>query len=241
MPTPGDNGPASPDADPQAFESGPPAKAASRRRTAPAIAREGSLGGRRGRVLLLAGGVAAAVAVAVITSAVTLPGTHNSTQSTQTSDQAALAATESAANRRWASATCTNILAWKNEIRRDSMGLNLSFGSLGRIEDAVAATTHVLNELTKLGLPPAVRTAQARAEIEQFRADIESRVHKIEGDVHSVAGGNLAAIGALLSDLENAKVLGTEIDNELRHLLFADLGLSLVETPACRQLAGIPV
>lgn len=241
MPTPRDNSPASPDADPQALESGPPAQDASRRPTAPAISRQGSPGGRRGLVLLLVGGVAAAVAVAVITGAVTLPGTHDSTQSTQTSDQASLATRESAANRRWASATCTNILAWKNEIRRDSKSLNLSFGSLGRIEDAVAATTHVLDELKKLGLPPAVRTARARAEIEQFRADIESRVHKIEGDVHSVAGGDLAAIGALFSDLEHAKVLGTAIDDELRHVLIADLGLSLVETPACRELAGIPV
>ena len=241
MPTPRDNSPASPDTRPQAFESGRPAKDASRRPAAPGIAREGSPGGRRGLVLLLVGGVAAAVAVAVITGAVTLPGTHDRTRSTQTSDQASLAAKGSAANRRWASATCTNILAWTNEIRRDSKSLNLSFGSLGRIQDAVAATTRVLNQFKKLGLPPAVRTAQARAEVEQFRTDIESRVHKIEGDVHSVTGGDLAAIGALFSDLENAKVLGTEIDDELRHVLIADLGLSLVETPACRELAGIPV
>ena len=241
MPTPRDNSPASPDGDPQACESGRPAEDASLRPRTPAIARARSLGGRRGLVLGLVGGVAAAVAVVVITGAVTLPGTHDGTQRTQASDQASLAAKESAANRRWASATCANILAWKNELRRDTKSLNLSFGSLGRIEDAVAATTRVLNELKKLGPPPAVRTAQARAEIEQFRADIESRVHKIEGDVHAVAGGDLTAIGALFSDLENAKVLGTEIGDELRHGLFADLGLSLVETPACQELAGIPV
>ena len=241
MPAPRDNSPASPDADPQAFESGRPAEDASLRPRAPAIARSGSLGGRRGLVLLLVGGVAAAVAVVLITAAVTVPGTHDGTRNTQAGDQASLAAKESAANSRWASATCTNILAWKNDLRRDSKNLNLSFGSLGRIEDAIAATTRVLNELKRLGLPPAVRTPQARAEIEQFRADIESRVHKIEGDVHSVAGGDLAAVGALFSDLTNTKILGTEIGDELRHVLSADLGLSLVETPACRELARIPV
>ena len=85
-----------------------------------------------------------------------------------------------------------------------------------------------------------MRTAQARAEIQRFRADVAARVRKIQGDVHSVAGGNLAAIGTLVGDLRNAKVLGTEIGNELR-VVFADLGLSLAATPACQRLVGIAV
>lgn len=241
MQTPRDNGSDSPDVDPQAVESRSPREDASRRPRVRAIARESSLRGTRGRVLLLVAGVAAALAVAVITGAVALPGAGDSKPSTQTSEQASLASNESTANTRWASATCTNILVWKNAIQRDTKGLNLSFGSLGRIEDAVAATTRALNQIKKLGPPPAVRTAQARAEIQRFRADVAARVRKIQGDVHSVAGGNLAAIGTLVSDLRNAKVLGTAIGNELRHVVFADLGLSLAATPACQRLVGIAV
>jgi hypothetical protein len=240
MSTPRDNGPDSPDGAPQAVESGSPREDASRGPKAPAIGRESSLDGSSGRVLLLVAGVAAALAVALITGAVALPGASHRKPSTQTDEQASLASSESTANIRWASATCTNILAWKNAIQRDTKGLNLNFASLGRIEDAVAATTRVLNQIKKLGPPPAVRTAQARAEIGQFRADVASRVRTIQGDVHSVAGGNLAAIGTLVGDLGNAKVLGTEIGNELR-VVFADLGLPLAATPACRQLAGIAV
>ena len=241
MQTPRDNGSDSPDVDPQAAESRSPREDASRRRTVRAIARGNSLRGTRGRALLLVAGVAAALAVVVITGAVALPGVGDSKPSAQTSEQASLASNESTANIRWASATSTNILVWKSAIQRDTKGLNLSFGSLGRIEDGVAATTRVLNQIKKLGPPPAVRTAQARAEIQQFRADVASRVRKIQGDVHSVAGGDLAAIGTLVSDLRNAKVLETEIGNELRHVVFADLGLSLAATPACRQLVGIAV
>jgi hypothetical protein len=178
---------------------------------------------------------------AVSTGAITLPGTQDSTQKPQTGAQASRAATQMAADQRWAAATCTNILDWKNEIHHDATSLSLGFGPLARIKDAIAATTRMSNEVGRLGLPPAAQTAQARAEIDQLRSDIESRVHSIEGTAGSVASGNLAAIGALLSDLENETVMGTPIVNELRHVVSVDLGLSLVETRACRQLVGIPI
>jgi len=66
-------------------------------------------------------------------------------------------------------------------------------------------------------------------------------VRNTEGSAGSVANGNLAAIGALLSDVESGTVVGTPIVNELRHVLSVNLGLSLVETRACRQLVGIPI
>ena len=66
-------------------------------------------------------------------------------------------------------------------------------------------------------------------------------MRNVEGTAGSVANGNLAAIGALLSDVESDMVVGTQIVNELRHVLSVDLGLSLVETRACRQLVGIPI
>jgi len=155
--------------------------------------------------------------------------------------QASLAAQRTAANRQWASATCTNVLDWKNEIERDGTSLDLGLGPSARLRDAIAATNRMLNELDKLGLPPAAQTAPARAEIERLRSDIESRVHNLKSAVDSVDNGNLAAIGTLVSDLENDKGAGTQIAGELGHLVSVDLGISLAETRACRQLVGIPI
>jgi hypothetical protein len=129
----------------------------------------------------------------------------------------------------------------RSEIQRDATSLNLSFGPLARIQDAITATARMSNEVHKLGLPPAAQTARTRVEIDQLRSDIDSRVHNIEGAAGRVASGNLAAIGGLLSDLENDTVVGTQIVNELRHVVSVDLGLSLVETSACRHLVGIPI
>lgn len=44
-----------------------------------------------------------------------------------------------------------------------------------------------------------------------------------------------------MSDLENDKVLGPKVVNELGHVMSVDLGLSLAETRSCRQLVGIPI
>jgi hypothetical protein len=195
----------------------------------------------RGRVLASIGAVAAGVSVAIITGAITVPGAADSTPSVQSSAQASLAAQRMAADQQWASSTCANILNWKNEIHHDVTSLDLGFGALTRIQDAIAATTRMSNEVNTLGLPPTAQTAQARAEIDQLRSDIRSRVHTIEGAAGRVASGNLLAIGALLSDVEKDTVVGTPIVNELRHVVSVDLGLSLVETRACRQLVGIPI
>jgi hypothetical protein len=241
MPAPGDNSPDSPDADPRVLGPVAPAEHTLRRLRTPAAARKISAGKRLGRVLLIMGAIGAVVVVEVGTGAITVPGAQDSTQGTQTGAQASRAAKQMAADQQWASATCTNILDWKNEVRRDATSLNLGFGVLARIQDAIAATTRMSNEVNRLGLPPGGQTAQAQAEIDQLRSDIESRVHNIEGAAGSVASGNLAAIGALLSDLENDTVVGTSIANELRHVVSVDLGLSLVETRACRQLVGIPI
>ena len=63
----------------------------------------------------------------------------------------------------------------------------------------------------------------------------------LEGAAGSVASGNLAAIGTLLGDLESDKVLPGQISSELQHVVSVDLGLSVAETRACRQLVGIPI
>lgn len=181
--------------------------------------------------------VAAAVVVAVRAGAIRLPGGRKTTQA---SDQAALAAQRTAADKQWASATCTNILDWKNEIKRDGTSLNLGFGPGARIRDAITATTRLVSELDTLGLPPGA-SPQTRAELSRLRSDIEARLSALEGAASSVAGGNISAIGTLVTDLENDKVLGPRIAGELSHVVSVDLGLSIVETGACRKVVGSPI
>ena len=200
-----------------------------------------SVGWRLARVLLVMGGVIAAVTVAISSGAVKIPGLSGGTRDAQASDRVALAAQRTADDKQWASATCTNILDWKNEIQRDGTSLNLSLGPEARIKDAIAATTRLVSQLNKLGLPPGAQTAQARAELGQLRSDITTHLGDLQGAASSLASGNIAAIGTLVTDLENDKVLGTKIAGQLRHVVSVDLGLSLVETGACRQLVGIPI
>ncbi len=199
---------------------------------------EGSLILRLGRVLLVMAGVAAAAVVALSTGVVKLPGLHHDTRGSQ---KASLAAQRTAVNRQWASAFCMNLLDWRNQIQRDGTSLNPSLGPVARIKDATAATTRMLGKLEKLGLPPAGQGSHARAEANHLRSAIQSRALKLQTDAASVASGNLAAIGTLVTDLGNDKAMGTEISNELQRVVSVDLGLSLAESGACRQLVGIPI
>jgi hypothetical protein len=196
---------------------------------------------RLGQVLLAMIGVAGAFLVAVSVGAITLPGTQSGAQRAQARDLASLTAKRAAANRQWASATCTSILNWKNAIHRDATSLDLGFGALPRIQDAITVTTRMLNKIDNLGPPPSVQTGQARVDADRLRSDLRARLRQIEDDAGSVAGGNLAAIGTLLSDLERDRTAGPQIVDELRQAVSVDLGLSLVETRACRQLVGIPI
>jgi hypothetical protein len=81
----------------------------------------------------------------------------------------------------------------------------------------------------KLGLPPGAQTAQARAEATRLRHEVESRRQSIETAASRVKGGDIAAIGAVLTDLQNDQALAPQVVNELRHVVTVDLGLSLAE------------
>jgi hypothetical protein len=203
-------------------------------------ARETPVAVRLIRISLVMFGIVAAAVVAVASGAISLPSFGSGAQA-RASGQASLAAQREAADSQWAATTCTNILDWKNEIERDGTSLDLGFGPSARIQDAIAATRRMLTELDKLGLPPAAQNPQARAQIEQLRSDLQSRLDAIEGTASSVASGNVLAIGTLVGDLANDKVVGSQLASELGHVVSVDLGLSLVETRACRELVGIPV
>lgn len=182
--------------------------------------------------------VASALLLALATGALTLPGAGDSAHAAQTTTQQALSAARLAADKQWASATCTNILAWKNEIHHDATSLDLGFGAPGRIRDAVRATTRMLGQL---GLPPSSQGGHAKADALKLRSDLASRVRDIQADAAGMSSGNLAAIARLATDLRRDKAMAPQLSNELRHVITVDLGLSLAETRACRELVGIPI
>jgi hypothetical protein len=228
MPAPGDHSPSSFDANAPAF--GPSAPAPGD----PAPPERESLISRVVPVALILSALAAAIAVALGIGGVRLPQSGTA----KVSAQQPLAARQMAANQQWASATCSTVLGWKSNIQRDMHGLTLSLSAIPRVQDAVGATTRAWDSIEKLGLPPALHSAEGRAELDQLRSDIQSHVQGIASAAGNVAGGNLAAIGTLLSDLKNAPSTGGQIIDHLRKLA-SELGVSLASTPSCRQLVGL--
>ena len=195
-----------------------------------------------GRTLVLVmGAVATALLVAVVATVVGVLGSVGGTTRAEATAQASLAARRAAADRQWASAACTSLLNWRNEIHHDDSSLDLGFGPAARVRAAIAATTRLLGQLGTLGPPPSPKTPDAQAHAAALRAEIDSRLRDLQIAAGGVAGGNLAAIGTLLNDLGSAGVAGAHEVTELRHLVSVDLGLSLAETRPCRQLVGIPV
>src|SRR5262249_5069595 len=116
------------------------------------------------------GALVATIAVVLAIGAVKLPGTGDARATTQR----AAAAGQMAANQQWASATCSTVVGWKNEIQHDLHGLTLSLGAIPRVQDAIAATNRMVGSIDKLGLPPALQSAHGRAQIDQFRSDVRS-------------------------------------------------------------------
>jgi hypothetical protein len=228
MPAPGDQNSSSRDADALALAPAAPARGDA------AAPRYAGLMSRVVPVLLILGALAAATAAALGTGAVTLPGTGNA----QARTEQATAARQTAANQQWASVTCSTVLGWKNEIQRDLQGLTLSLGAIPRVQDAIGATTRMVDSIEKLGLPPALQGAQGRAAVDQLRSDLQSHVHGIENAAGSVAGGNLGAIGTLLSDLGNAPSMKGQIVGDLREVA-SELGVSLASSSSCQQLVGL--
>jgi hypothetical protein len=190
------------------------------------------------RSVWILAGLTGALLLALATGLITLPGAKSTARGAQTTAQQSAAAARLAADKQWASTTCTSILDWKNQIHRDATSLDLGLGPSARIRDAVNATTRMLGTLA---LPPSSQGGQTSADAQELRSEIESRVHAIQADAAKAESGNLAAIGRLLTDVSRDRAVRPQIENQLRHLITADLGLSLAETHACRALVGIPI
>jgi hypothetical protein len=172
--------------------------------------------------------------VALSTGALKLPGSGSARAGTQ---QAA-AARQMAADQQWASATCSTVVGWKNEIQQDLHGLTLSLGAIPRVQDAIGATTRMVDSIERLGLPPALQDAEGRAQVDQLRSDVRSHMRGIESAANSVAAGNIGAIGTLLSGLGNAPSIERQIVGDLRGAT-SELGVSLASSPSCRQLVEL--
>lgn len=181
-------------------------------------------------------GIGLALIVALAAGVIPRSGAQASAQGTQTSTHDAVAT----ANRQWASATCTNLLAWRTALTRDATSRDLGFGVPARIQDAIGATSRMLKRLDALGLPPAAQGGKARADAERLRSQVESRINDLQRAAARVQSGDLSALSTLIDDLRSDKALGAQMSGELRHFVTADLGLSLAGTPACRELVGIP-
>ena len=117
-------------------------------------------------------------------------------------------------------------------------GLTLSLSAIPRVQDAIGATRRAVDSIEKLRLPPALQSAEGRAELNQLRSDVQSHMQGIETAAGSVAGGNLGAIGTLLSDLRNTPSMGGQIVGHLREVA-SELGVSLASSPSCRQFVGL--
>src|ERR1700761_8472240 len=97
-----------------------------------------------GRTLVLVmGAVATALLVAVVATVVGVLGSVGGTtraeataQASEATAQASLAARRAAADRQWASAACTSLLNWRNEIHHDDSSLDLGFGPAARVRAA---------------------------------------------------------------------------------------------------------
>lgn len=228
MPAPGETGSSSSDGDASPLGRAAPAHGDD------AAPGRGSLLSRIVPVALILGALAAATAVALGAGAGSLSGTGDAKAST---DQAAVTK-QMAANQRWASATCSAVVGWKDEVQRELHGLTLSLGAIPRVQAAIGATTHMLDSIEKLGVPPALQSAQGRGLVEQLRSDIQSRAQGVESAASSVAGGNVGAISTLLSDLANAPSIEAQIAGRLRDVA-SELGVSMASSPACRQLVGL--
>lgn len=226
MPAPGDQTHSSFDANAPAVDPSAPAPGDRPGRE------RGSLVSRVVPAVFILGALAAAIAVALGAGAVEPAGSGNA----KVSAQEAAAARQMAANQQWASATCSTVLGWKMEIQRDLHGLTFSLSSIPRVQDAIGATTRLVDSIEKLGTPPSLQGAEARAELDQLRSDVH--VKGIESAARSVAGGNLEAIGTLLSDLGNAQSIRGQVVGRLREIA-SELGVSLAASPSCRQLVGL--
>jgi hypothetical protein len=226
MPAPGDQGSSSYDADALARGARPDEEANPRK--------YGSLVSRVVPLVFILGALAAVAAVALSNGAAKPSGSSDA----QPGTQQAAAARQMAANQQWASAACSTMVVWKNEIQRDLHGLTLSFSAIPRVEDAIGATTRMVKSTQKLGVPPALQGAQGRAQLDQLRTDVQSRLLGIKSAISSVANGNLGAIGTLLSDLKNAPSMESQVVGQLRGVA-SELGVSLASSPSCRQLVGV--
>ena len=191
------------------------------------------------RPVLFATGIAAIAVLGVMLVTGYWSSTPNSVRTAYTS--ASTTASTEQADQQWADTACTSVLDWKHDLHSDETSVDLGFGPLARIDNAITATQRLADELTSLGLPPSGRTAQARRQFAALGSDVQTQITRIKSAAGQVESGNPLAALAAVENLKADSGLATDVAGAVRHLASVDLGLAVIETSACRRLAGSPV
>lgn len=190
------------------------------------------------RPALFATGIAAVAVLGVMLVTGYWSSQPNAVRTAYTSPTAA---TTEQADQQWADTACTSVLDWKNDLHTDETSLNLGFGPLARIDNAITATQRLANKLSTIGLPPTGRTAQARQQFAALGSEVQTQIARVKSAAGQVESGNPLAALAAVENLKADSGLATDVVGAVRHLASVDLGLAVVETSACRRLAGSPV
>jgi len=191
------------------------------------------------RPALFATGIGAVAVLAVMLFTGYWSSGPNSVRTAYTSTSTA-ASTEQA-DREWADNTCTNVLDWKHDLHTDETSTNLGFGPLARVDNAITATQRLANKLTANGLPPTERSAQARRQFAALSSELQTQIARVKSAANQVESGNPLAALAAVENLKADSGLASQVAGAVQHLASVDLGLAVVETSACRRLAGSPV
>ncbi len=191
------------------------------------------------RPVLFATGIAAVAVLGVMLVTGYWSGGPNSVRTAYTSPSTTANTEE--ADQQWADTACTSVLDWKNDLHNDATSVNLGFGPMARIDNAINSTQRLANELTTNGLPPTGRTAQARRQFAALGGELQTQLARVRSAAGQVESGNPLAALAAVENLKADSGLATDVVGTVRRLASVDLGLAVVETSACRRLAGSPV
>jgi hypothetical protein len=148
---------------------------------------------------------------------------------------------QTAHDQQWAQAVCTNVLAWQTKIHHDETSLDLNLGPHARLQNAIAASRQLADQLTTIGLPAGQHNAQQRRQVRLLISDIRAQANTIADTATRLQNGNIASAGTLIDNSSQDAGLAAQLVDQLQHAGSIALAIAAIETRACRKLAGIPI
>ena len=133
------------------------------------------------------------------------------------------------------------MLDWKHQIHHDEASLNPGFGPQARLNDAIGATHRLANQLTRIGLPTTQRPSQAQHHSERLGSDLQAQITKVKTAAKQLESASAESARALFDDLGAQAGSIVALLNDLHQVSLTDLGIAMIDTKSCRQLAGIPI